>query len=199
MRNLSAIIIFGVLLLIVAVATVFQIKLGDSANLGMFIVTAMAALGTCGVTILSVFPFTHKDRLEAILCKRKGKLYIMIYSKCNHTVYLGYDKYHTAEYVDAYALWWATSGEKTEYNSKHLYVQPGDNMAVPPRGIIGYKINPKVFRNHDINKITIQIMTSNGYRIPVKNQLNKKVRIAKKTNLWYNIKRKMGEFFNTFI
>ena len=86
MRNLSAIIIFGVLLLIVAVATVFQIKLGDSANLGMFIVTAMAALGTCGVTILSVFPFCHKDRLEAILCKRRGKLFIMIYSKSNHMI-----------------------------------------------------------------------------------------------------------------
>ena len=123
----------------------------------------------------------------------------MIYSKCNHTVYLGSDKYHTAEYFDAYALWWPPNKACTEFNSRQLYVNPGDNMAVPPRGTIGYPINAKVFGKHNFNEITIQIMTSGGYRIPVTNQLNKKVRIAKKTNLWYNIKRKMGEFFNTFI
>lgn len=172
MRNLSAIIIFGVLLIIVAVATVFQIKLGDSANLGMFIVTAMAALGTCGVTILSVFPFCHKDRLEAILCKRRGKLFIMIYSKSNHMIYHGADKYHTAEYVDAYALWWPTDKNCNEFNSRHLYAKPGDIMVVQPRGTIGYPVNPKVFGKHDINKIKIQITTSNGYRIDVQNKLN---------------------------
>lgn len=172
MRNITAIIIFTFLLCVVMVATYCQIKFGQSGDVGLFIVTALTALGTCGVTILSVFPFSHKDRLDVILCKRKRRLYIMIYSKCNHTVYLGYDKYHTAEYVDAYALWWPTNKNCSEFNSRHLYAQPGDNMALQPRGTIGYPINPKVFGKHDINKIKIQITTSNGYRIDVQNRLN---------------------------
>lgn len=174
MRNITAIIIFSFLLCVAAAAAYFHIHFGHLDTIGMFIVTALAALGTCGVTILSVFPYTPRDKLEAVLCKRKGKLYIMIYSKCNHTVYLGSDKYHTAEYVDAYALWWPAESDKTEFESNHLYVNPGDNMAVPPRGTIGYPVNQKVFGKHDLNKITIQIMTSSGYRIPVKNQLNTK-------------------------
>lgn len=171
MRNITAIIVFICLIFVVAVAAYCHIRFGHTDTIGMFIVTAMAALGTCGVTILNVFPYRHKDKLEAVLCKRKKKLYIMIYSKCNHTVYLGSDKYHTAEYFDAYALWWPKSKEYTEFNSRALYVNPGDNMAVPPRSTIGYPVNAKIFGKHDINKITIQIMTSNGYRITVKNIL----------------------------
>ena len=87
-------------------------------------------------------------------------------------IYLGADKYHTAEYVDAYALWWPTNKNCSEFNSRHLYAQPGDNMALQPRGTIGYPVNPKVFGKHDINKIKIQITTSNGYRIDVQNKLN---------------------------
>lgn len=171
MRNITAIILFVTLICVVAVAAYFHIRFGQMDSIGMFIVTAMAALGTCGVTILNVFPYRHKDKLEAVLCKRKKKLYIMIYSKCNHTVYLGSDKYHTAEYFDAYALWWPPNKACTEFNSRQLYVNPGDNMAVPPRSTIGYPVNAKIFGKHDINKITIQIMTSNGYRIPVRSIL----------------------------
>lgn len=171
MRNITAIIIFSFLICVAIVAAYFHIHYGHIDTIGMFVVTALTALGTCGVTILSVFPYTPKDKLDAILCKRKGKLYIMIYSKCNHTVYLGSDKYHTAEYVDAYALWWPAESDKTEFESNHLYVNPGDNMAVPPRGTIGYPVDKKVFGKHDLNKIRIQVMTSNGYRVSVKNML----------------------------
>lgn len=180
MRNITAIIIFSFLLCIVAVATYCHIRFGHIDTIGMFIVTALTALGTCGVTVLNVFPYKHKDKLEAVLCKRKGKLYIMIYSKCNHTVYLGSDKYHTAEYFDAYALWWPQSKQCTEFNSRALFVNPGDNMAVPPRGTIGYPVNQKVFGKHDLNKIRIQVMTSNGYRIEVKNALIQQEKNEKK-------------------
>lgn len=60
-------------------------------------------------------------------------------------IYLGADKYHTAEYVDTYPLWWPDDKNCTEFNSNHLYVNPGDNMALQSRGTIGYPVNPKVF------------------------------------------------------
>lgn len=180
MRNIQAIVIFGVLLAIVLIAFCLQVQFGNNNSLGMFIVTAMAAIGTCGVTILNVFPYVPKDKLEAILCKRKGKLCIMIYSKSNHMIYLGSDKYHTAEYVDSYALWWPEGVECTEFNSNHIYVNPGDNLALQPHGTIGYPINPKVFGKHDINKVKIQITTSNGYRIDVQNRLNKNAQTVDK-------------------
>lgn len=171
MRNITAISIFIGLATIVAIASICQFLYADNSEIGMFIVTAMAALGTCGVTIFSVFPYVPKDRLEATLCKRGKGTWIMIHNKGNHTVYLGSDKYHTAEYWDAYALWWPNSHNCTEKNSRHLYVKPGDNMAIPPKATIGYKISLKTFGNHNINNIFIQIMTSSGYRIKVINRL----------------------------
>lgn len=170
-RNINAILIFVALIAIVALATWFQWRYGDQNNLGMFIVTAMTALGTCGVTILTIFPYVPRDKLNAYLCKRKKTMYIMIYNRGNHTVYLGTDKYHTAEEFDPYALWWSTKYNCTETNSRQLYAQPGDNMAVPPRGTIGFPVNPKVFGKKDLNKIYIQVLTSSGYRIEVKNML----------------------------
>lgn len=171
MRNITAILIFVGLGAVVAIATVFQCLYAKNSELGIFIVTAMAALGTCGVTIFSVFPFVPADHLEATLCKRGKGTWIMIHNKGNHTVYLGSDKYHTAEYWDAYALWWSDNTNCTEKNSKHLYVKPGDNMAIPPKATIGYQLSKKTFGKHDINKVFIQIMTRSGYRINVKNDL----------------------------
>ncbi len=171
MRNIKAILIFFVLTACVALATWFQWQYGDHTNLGMFIVTAMTALGTCGVTIFSVFPYVPRDRLYAELRLRKNKMHIMIRNKGNHTVYLGSDKYHTAEGWDCYALWWNDKNNCTEQNSKPIYCRPGDNLAVPSRATIGYPINPKVFGKKDLNRVYIQVLTSSGYRIEVKNRL----------------------------
>lgn len=176
MRNVTAISIFSVLVLVVVIAMALQLKYAPIDTLGAFIVTAMAALGTCGVTIFSVFPYLPKDRLEATLCRRKKTMYIMIYNKGNHTVYLGSDKYHTAEEYDPYALWWPSKNNCTEKNSRQIEARPGDNMAVPPRGTIGFPINPKIFGKHDLNKIKIQVLTSSGFRIDVKIMLNESER-----------------------
>lgn len=171
MRNITAFSLFGILGLIIALAVFFQLRYASMANLGAFIVTAMAALGTCGVTIFSVFPYVPKDRLEASLCRRKKAMYIMIRNKGNHTVYLGTDKYHTAEEFDPFALWWPTNTNCTEKNSCQIEAKPGDNMAVPPHGTIGFPINQKIFGKRDLNKIKIQVLTSSGYRIDVKNEI----------------------------
>lgn len=171
MRNLSAILIFMGLAAVVAIAAVRQYLYAEVPEWGMFIVTAMAALGTCGVTIFSVFPYVPADRLEAKLCKRSKGIWIMIYNKGNHTVYLGVDKYHTAEYWDAYAVWWPDNTNCTEKNSKHPYVKPGDNVAISPKATIGYKLPKSPFGQHDINKVFIQVMTSSRYRIDVQKDL----------------------------
>ena len=182
MRNLTASIIFAILAIIVVIALGFHLYYGDKANLGIFIVTSMAALGTCGVTILNLFPYVPKDKLEAVLCWRKKTLLIMVTSKSNHTIYLGMDKYHTAEYEDSYALWWPNDKNCTEFNSRPIFTTPGDNVAVPPRVTVGYPINPKIFGKNDLNKIKIVVCTSSGYRIGIKKQLDKKVQPTKAPN-----------------
>ena len=68
MRNLTAGIVFCVLLLCVIIAGILHVRYGDMGELGMFVVTAMTALGTCGVIILSLFPYVPRDKLEATLC-----------------------------------------------------------------------------------------------------------------------------------
>lgn len=173
MRNIKTFLIFGILIIIVALAMWFQWHYGEPADTGMFVVTAMTALGTCGVTLLTVFPYVPRDKLRAYLCKRKKTMYIMIYNRGNHTVYLGTDRYHTAEEFDPYALWWPNKNNCTEFNSRQLYAHPGDNMAVPPRGTIGFPVSQKTFGKNDLNKIKIQVLTSSGYRIEVKNMLKR--------------------------
>ena len=46
MRNLTAGIVFCVLLLCVIIAGILHVRYGDMGELGMFVVTAMTALGT---------------------------------------------------------------------------------------------------------------------------------------------------------
>lgn len=174
MRNLTASIIFIFLIIIVGIALFFQIMYSDRSTLGMFIVTAMAALGTCGVTILNIFPYIPKDKLTAVLCYRNKKLWILVTNHTNHTVYLGMDKYPIAEYPDAFALWWKTNKNCNELNSNPILTNPGDNVAIPPKVTVGYPINHKIFRKNDLNKIKIVVCTSSGYRINVEKRLNKK-------------------------
>ena len=118
--------------------------------------------------------------MDVISGKNPDMVYLDTNEMDNDEEYLGSDKYHTAEYFDAYALWWPQSKQCTEFNSRALFVNPGDNMAVPPRGTIGYPVNQKVFGKHDLNKIRIQVMTSNGYRIEVKNALIQQEKNEKK-------------------
>ena len=179
MRNLTAGIVFCVLLLCVIIAWILHVRYGDMGELGMFVVTAMTALGTCGVIILSLFPYVPRDKLEATLCIRKKKMCIMIRNKGNHTVYLGSDKYHTAETWDCYALWWSNKDNCTAKNSKPIFAAPGDNMAVPPRGTIGFPIGKNIFGKIDLNKIKIQVLTSSGFRIDVKNEVPDNAVVAK--------------------
>lgn len=173
MRNITAIIIFTFLLCIVMVATYCQIKFGQSGDVGLFIVTALTALGTCGVTILSLFPYIPKDRLSPDLYMRKdGVVMLRIFNKTNHTVYIGSDKHDTACCSEDYAFWYPEDAEINFDNAKILYTKPGDNLAIPPHLSIYYPIDRRIFGGHNLTKIRMQIRTSSGYVFNVNNKIH---------------------------
>ena len=172
MRNIAAAILFFVLLVIVGVATYYHITCGHEDMTGMFIVTAMTALGTCGVTILSLFPYVPKDDLAPELYVREdGVMMLRIRNKTGHTTYIGSDKRDTALFREDYAFWYPENAETIFDNGHALYTNPGDNLAVPPYLSIYYPIDKTIFGGHDITKIKMQVRTSSGYIFDVKNNV----------------------------
>jgi len=172
-RNKALYIFFIVLIALVAIAAYFHFHYANKDSIGIFIVTALAAIGTCGVTILTVFPYEPRDNLDAEVSFRKNKqIWLTIENKTNHTIYLGSDNYSISDYGEDYAVWWV--GEKKENNLKHLFVSQGDNLAITPKGKIYYIIDRKVFSKNPLDKIQIQIRTSSVYRFNVKNKLREK-------------------------
>lgn len=139
----------------------------------MFIVTVLTAIGTCGVTILNIFPFRHRDKIEAEVIFKKKMILIIIKNKTNHTIYMGADKHAFCKYPENYGLWWPNEKQFLIplNNPRHLLTNPGDNLAVPPRSTIFYVINPRIFGKNPLDKLKIQVMTSSGYKFDVKNKL----------------------------
>jgi hypothetical protein len=172
MRNLAAVILFFVLLIIVGIATYYHIAFGNEDMTGMFMVTAMTALGTCGVTVLSLFPYVPKDVLEPELYMREdGQIMLRIHNKTSHTTYIGSDRHDTSIFREDFAFWYPGDVEITFDNAHTIYTNPGDNLAVPPYLSIYYPINKKIFGKCDVTKIKMQVRTSSGYIFDVKNKV----------------------------
>lgn len=167
---------FYLFLILICIAIGYAWKnLGPEQDVGMFIIMSLTALGTCCVTILNVFPYHHKDRLEAELYYGKNKQIILrIKNKTNHTVYIGSDKHSMSDFNEDYAVWWPNKNMDDFEDSHMLYTNPGDNLAIPPKLSIYYPINKKEFMGCDLAKIKMLIHTSEGYRCLVKNNLDKK-------------------------
>jgi len=170
MRNITFFVIFSILIALAIAAMGFQLCYGNKDNLGIFLVTALTAIGTCGVTILSIFPYEHKDKLESVVYFWKNSIRLKITNKTNHITYLGTDKYATSKYYDAYARWWSTEKCNPD-DGNDLLANPGDNLAIPPKSSIYYLISPKIFGRNKLSKLKIQVLTSSGYRFDVKNNL----------------------------
>lgn len=172
MRNVAAAIMFFILFIIVVVTIYYQVAFGQKDIIGMFIVTAMTALGTCGVTILSLFPYVPKDVLEPeIYVREDGLIMLRIRNKTGHTTYIGSDKHDTSIFREDFAFWYPDDVEITFDNAHTIYTNPGDNLAVPPYLSIYYPIDKKIFGKCDITKIKMQIRTSSGYIFDVKNNV----------------------------
>jgi len=176
MKNKILLAGFSILIILVIIATVFHIQYATRDTFGIFIVTALAAMGTCGVTILNVFPYEHKDKLEPVIYFRKKDIYLKITNKTNHRIYIGYDKYPYSKYADNYGVWWPTNTECTSDNATPLYAKPGDNLTISPKGSIYYQIDPQIFGRNDLSKLKIQIFTTSGDRFDVKNELIKETK-----------------------
>ena len=174
MRNTTLFITFFVLIFLTLIAASLQWYYGNNDNWGMFVVTALTAIGTCGVTILNVFPYEKKDKLEAVIYFWKNGIRLTITNKTNHTIYLGTDRYAVPQHFQDYARWWPTDKKCNPDDGGRLWAKPGDNLAVPPRSSICSPINPKVFGKNELSKLKIQVLTSSGYRFDVKNNLTKK-------------------------
>ena len=171
MRNRALFIFFTVLIVLTAIAVSFHLEYGNKENMGLFLVTALTAIGTCGVTILNVFPYKHKDKLEAVLYRTKKEIRLDITNKGNHRIYLGSDEYPISECGDSYAVCWPANEKRTSENTRAFFAYPGDNLTIPARSTIWFPINPKVFGRYKPNKLKIQVLTSSGYRFDVINKL----------------------------
>jgi len=169
---------FVLLIALIVIAAVFQLCYGNKDNFGIFLVTALTAIGTCGVTILNVFPYEHKDKLEAKIYYYKKGIRLAIDNKSNHPVYLGTDDYSTSDYHELLFRWWPTDKDydfEHPDNGRDYFAQPGANLVIPPRSSIWFPITPKPFGKNNLSNLKIRIFTSSGYKFDVQNNLTKKL------------------------
>ncbi|MDR1695452.1 MAG: hypothetical protein LBR69_02310 [Endomicrobium sp.] len=175
MRNIKTGIFFFVLILLALIAFYLQLSYGNKDDLGIFIVTALTAIGTCGVTVLNVFPYEHKEKVKAVIYFFKNEIRLTIENKTNRVVYLGTDKYSVSEYPEVYAKWWPSDKNYNPDDKHDLAAKPGDNLAIPPRGRIYYTIDQSIFKGNVLSKLKFEILTSSGNRHVVRNDLGKNV------------------------
>lgn len=169
-QNYGLKIFLTILLLFIAISLAVY---PYDTKLANFIVTTLTAIGTCGVTILTVFPFTPADKLRSEIYRRTpdGTIIIKITNLTKHTIYLGSDRHSTLPCPEDYAMWWPSDGICAPDNANSIYAEPFDNLAVPPQSSIFYSIDERIFNDCDIKKIKIQIRTSSGARFDVTNKL----------------------------
>ena len=172
MRNFT----FYLFLILILLAIGYAWKnLGPEQDFGMFLITSLTALGTCCVTVLNIFPYYHKDRLDAELYYGKNKqITLKIKNKTNHTVYIGSDNHSMSFFSEDYAIWWPNKDMDDFEDAHMLYTNPGDNLAIPPNLVIYYPIDKKEFKGVDVTKIKMLVHTSKGDRYWVKNKLGAK-------------------------
>ncbi|MBP9999495.1 MAG: hypothetical protein KBT14_02230 [Proteobacteria bacterium] len=162
---------FFVLLILIAIVYAWS-NLGPDQDIGMFIIMALTALGTCGVTILNVFPYHHTDKLASELYYRKdGQIMLRIKNETNHTVFIGSDKHSMSCFREDYAIWWPSQQMNSFDDAYMLYTNPGDNLAIPPKMVIYYPIDEQEFMGYELSKIKMLVRTSEGSRCWVKNNL----------------------------
>lgn len=172
MKNLTFYLFLALILAAIGYAWT---NLGQEQDLGVFIIMSLTALGTCCVSVLSVFPYRHKDKLEAELYYGKNRqITLKIKNKTNHTVYIGSDKHSMSGFNEDYAIWWPNKNMDDFENAHMLYTNPGDNLAIPPKLVIYYPINKKEFKGVNVKEIKMLVHTSEGDRCWVTNNLDKK-------------------------
>ncbi len=137
----------------------------------VFIVSALAALGTCGVTILSIFPYKHKDKLNAILYRRgfDNQIMLKVINKTDHPVRLGASNL-PLPHEDNFILWWKL-GEVQSLENARPIMRSGVGLVIPPYDCVFFLILPEELEGESPKNIIMQVRTNTGYKCDVKNEL----------------------------
>lgn len=136
-----------------------------------FIVSALTAFGTCGVTILSVFPYKHKDKLSAKLYKRTsdGRVMLKVINKTDHTIRLGASNL-PLPHNDNFLLWWKPGEELSLENARPIWSN-GVGLEIPPYDCVFFDFLPDELDGISTKDIIMQVRTNTGYKCNVKNEL----------------------------
>lgn len=171
-RNGRLIIYLFMLVLCVIAAACF--KWYNHPEIAKFILSAMTALGTCGVVCLTICPYKPQDKLSAVLYyepEDNPNIYkIKVMNETNHTVCLGLRKDY-APYPDNLFLWWPKGVEQTYEKARTIWYGPEFVLSIPPKSEAFYFIDKDRFANIDIKNIRMQVQTNTGYKCDVVNKL----------------------------
>lgn len=142
-RNLE-LKICALILILVILTALFMYRYESCSKLAEFIILTMTAIGTCGVTILTIYPYEHRDILSCELYRNKHNncIFLKVSNKTNHTIYLGSDGNSQNQHPDNFLLIWPDSDPKENPdNAVPIWSQNGDNLIVPPHDTIFFPMN----------------------------------------------------------
>lgn len=168
-QNRFLFMFIGILILGVFFAAHLYFKYG-LLEIAKFIVDALTAIGTCGVVILSLFPYKHQDKLSAILYRRlsDGQIMLKVINKTDHSVRLGASNLPFLHY-DNFMLWWRPEEEQSLENAIPIW-RGGVGLVIPPHDCVFFCLYPEEFEGVSIKDVRMQIRTNTGYKCDVINE-----------------------------
>lgn len=170
----NGVLIMYLLLLVLLILIAAWLKIHQHPEAAKFILSALTALGTCGVVCLTVWPYKPQDKLSAVLYyepEDNPNIYkIKVINETNHTVCLGLRKDYTP-YPDNLFLWWPKGVEQTYENARTIWYGPEFVFSIPPKSEAFYFIDKNKFANIDVKNIRMQVQTNTGYKCDVVNRL----------------------------
>lgn len=162
------------LLLVLLVLIAAGLKMHQHPEAAKFILSALTALGTCGVVCLTVCPYKPQDKLSAVLYyepEYEPNVYkVKITNKTNHTICLGLRKNETP-YRDNVFLWWPDGVAKIYERAVPIWSRKGDVLSIPPNSCSFYRLDKRMFINENSKNIRMQVQTNTGYKCDVVNRL----------------------------
>lgn len=163
--------LFMVLLIIGILFSAILLCRDDESKWPVFIVSALAALGTCGVTILSIFPYKYQDKLNAVLYRREsdGQIMLKVINKTDHTVRLGASNL-PLPHPDNFILWWKPGEELSLENARTEWID-GNALEIPPYDCAFFLLEANMFKGVSVKNVIMQIRTNTGYKCMVENKL----------------------------
>ncbi|MBR4625864.1 MAG: hypothetical protein IKO56_10065 [Alphaproteobacteria bacterium] len=169
----NGVLIMYLLLLVLLILIAAWLKMHQHPEAAKFILSALTALGTCGVVFLTVWPYKPQDKLSAVLYNEPDDplfYRIKVTNQTDHTICLGLRKDYTP-YPDNIFLWWPTGVDKIYEKAVSLWSVEGDILSIPPKCSAFYHVDKRIFAKENIKNIRMQVQTNTGYKCDVVNRL----------------------------